>query len=170
MQFAQEKYSNGETTMQLLLDAFVPDNLYLLDEPEVSLSPENQVKLAEEINKMARFLGCQFIIATHSPIVISSFKNSQLISLDSEQNVSYLEDAFAYSITDVLELRQGSLGVPKEIRTLVNRFEETLNLGEYDRAREILQDMKEKYGEDNTEVRSAMLDFELGDADDSEQE
>ena len=90
--------------------------------------------------------------------------------MDSEQNVSYLEDAFAYSITDVLELRQGSLGVPKEIRTLVNRFEETLNLGEYDRAREILQDMKEKYGEDNTEVRSAMLDFELGDADDSEQE
>ena len=140
----------------------------LIDELDMHLHPKWQWNALSALKSV--FPKIQFIIATHSPIVISSFKNSQLISLDSEQNVSYLEDAFAYSITDVLELRQGSLGVPKEIRALVNRFEETLNLGEYDRAREILQDMKEKYGEDNTEVRSAMLDFELGDADDSEQE
>ena len=83
MQFAQEKYSNGETTMQLLLDAFIPDQLYLLDEPEVSLSPENQVKLAEEINKMARFLGCQFIIATHSPFMLGTLQ-AKIYNLDSE--------------------------------------------------------------------------------------
>lgn len=47
-QFAQDKYSNGETTLQILEDNIEPDNLYLLDEPEVSLSPQNQVKLAEE--------------------------------------------------------------------------------------------------------------------------
>ena len=34
----------------ILEDNIEPDNLYLLDEPEVSLSPQNQVKLAEEIN------------------------------------------------------------------------------------------------------------------------
>ena len=83
MQFAQEKYSNGETAMQILLDAFVPDNLYLLDEPEVSLSLENQVKLAEEINKMSRFLGCQFIIATHSPFMLGTLK-AKIYNLDSE--------------------------------------------------------------------------------------
>ena len=43
--------------MQILEDNIEPDNLYLLDEPEVSLSPQNQVQLAEEINKMARYLG-----------------------------------------------------------------------------------------------------------------
>ena len=83
IRFAQEKYSNGETTMQLLMDAFVPDNLYLLDEPEVSLSPENQVKLAEEINKTARFLGCQFIIATHSPFMLGTLQ-AKIYNLDSE--------------------------------------------------------------------------------------
>lgn len=58
IEFAQEKYSNGETSMQYF-DAYLqPDALYLLDEPEVSLSPANQVKLAEEINKLARLLGC----------------------------------------------------------------------------------------------------------------
>ena len=46
LKFAQEKYSNGETAMQMLTDILEPDNLYLLDEPEVSLSPQNQVKLA----------------------------------------------------------------------------------------------------------------------------
>ena len=103
MQFAQEKYSNGETTMQLLLDAFVPDNLYLLDEPEVSLSPENQVKLAEEINKMARFLGCQFIIATHSPFMLGTLQ-AKIYNLDSDcldevpwyelENIRFFNDFF----------------------------------------------------------------------------
>ena len=37
-EFAQDKYSNGETTMQILEDTIEPDRLYLLDEPEVSLS------------------------------------------------------------------------------------------------------------------------------------
>ena len=40
-EFLQDKYSNGETTMQILEDNIEPDNLYLLDEPEVSLSPQN---------------------------------------------------------------------------------------------------------------------------------
>lgn len=83
LQFAQEKYSNGETTMQLLMDAMAPDNLYLLDEPEVSLSPQNQVKLAEEIHKLARFLGCQFIIATHSLFMLGTLK-AKIYNLDSD--------------------------------------------------------------------------------------
>lgn len=138
----------------------------LIDELDMHLHPKWQWNALNALECV--FPKIQFIIATHSPIVISSFKNSQLISLDSEQNVSYLEDAFAYSITDVLELRQGSLGVPREIRILTNQFEDALNLEDYGRAQKILQDMKERYGEDNTEVRSAMLDLELGDLDDSE--
>ncbi len=80
-QFAQDKYSNGETVMQILEDNIEPDNLYLLDEPEVSLSPQNQVKLAEEINKMARYLGIQFIIATHSPFMLGIL-NAKIYNLD----------------------------------------------------------------------------------------
>lgn len=145
------------------------EGVVLIDELDMHLHPKWQWNALHALE--AVFPNIQFIIATHSPILISSCKNGQLISLDSKQNVSYLEDAFAYSITDVLELRQGSLGVPKEIRALSGQFEEALNLGDYDRAQEVLQTMKETYGEDNTEVKSAMLDFELGDwDDDTEQE
>lgn len=147
-------------------DCHQATGVVLIDELDMHLHPKWQWNALSALKEV--FPKVQFIIATHSPIIISSCKNGRLISLDSEQNVSYLEDAYAYSITDVLELRQGSLGVPKEIRVLTNQFEDALNLGDYGRAQEILQTMKEKYGEDNTEVKSAMLDLELGDSDDSE--
>lgn len=84
IQFSQEKYSNGETTMQLLEDLIEPDALYLLDEPEVSLSPQNQVKLAEDINQMARLLDTQFIIATHSPFMLGTL-NARIYNLDRKE-------------------------------------------------------------------------------------
>ena len=73
-----DKYSNGETTLQIL-----PDTLYLLDEPEVSLSPQNQVKLAEQINQMARYLGVQFVIATHSPFMLGILE-AKIYNLDTK--------------------------------------------------------------------------------------
>ena len=81
MAYGQEKYSNGETAFQYFEDVLAQDALYLLDEPEVSLSPANQVKLANEINKMARFLRCQFIIATHSPFMLGTL-NAKIYNLD----------------------------------------------------------------------------------------
>ena len=70
--------------MQILEDNIELDNLYLLDEPEVSLSPQNQVQLAEEINKMARYLGIQFIIATHSPFMLGIL-NAKTYNLDTKE-------------------------------------------------------------------------------------
>ncbi len=101
--FAQEKYSNGETAFQFFDEFIRPNALYLLDEPEVSLSPSNQVRLAEKINEMARLLGCQFIIATHSPFMLGIL-NAKIYDLDSKdfkvsswtelENVRYFYDFF----------------------------------------------------------------------------
>lgn len=103
IKFAQEKYSNGEMTLQMLDDYIEPDALYLLDEPEVSLSPANQTALAERLNQMARFLGCQFIISTHSPFMLGTLY-AKIYNLDSRdleevrwtelENVRYFYDFF----------------------------------------------------------------------------
>ena len=82
--YAQEKYSNGETSLQYFEEYLQPNALYLLDEPEVSLSPANQVALAEELNKMARLLQCQFIIATHSPFMLGTL-NAKIYNLDTQE-------------------------------------------------------------------------------------
>lgn len=83
IKFAQEKYSNGETTLQILENTLESDALYLLDEPEVSLSPQSQVYLANKINEYARLLGCQFIIATHSPFMLGTL-DSTIYNLDTD--------------------------------------------------------------------------------------
>ena len=82
IEFAQEKYSNGETALRYFKDHIQPDALYLLDEPEVSLSPANQVELANMINEMARLLGCQFVLATHSPFMLGTL-SAKIYDLDS---------------------------------------------------------------------------------------
>ena len=101
--FSQEKYSNGETAFRFFEEFIRPGALYLLDEPEVSLSPSNQVRLAEKINEMARLLDCQFIIATHSPFMLGIL-NAKIYDLDSKdfrvsnwtelENVRYFYDFF----------------------------------------------------------------------------
>lgn len=82
-QFAQDKYSNGETTLQILDENIEPNNLYLLDEPEVSLSPQNQVELAHKLNELARYLRVQFIIATHSPFMLGILE-AKIYNLDTK--------------------------------------------------------------------------------------
>jgi len=55
--------------------------LYILDEPENSLSPKRQIELMEFIQNSARFLGCQFIISTHSPFILA-MKGAKIYDLD----------------------------------------------------------------------------------------
>jgi predicted ATPase len=64
-------YSNGENGFRYFVDAIQPGGLYLLDEPENSLSPEMQLQLTQYLLSMARFYQCQFVIATHSPFILS---------------------------------------------------------------------------------------------------
>ncbi|MBQ8087375.1 MAG: AAA family ATPase, partial [Clostridia bacterium] len=63
--------SNGESASFYFIHRIQDGALYLLDEPENSLSPSRQIELAEYIERQARFFGCQFVIATHSPFMLA---------------------------------------------------------------------------------------------------
>jgi predicted ATPase len=67
----ERTYSNGENGFKYFTDAIQPGGLYLLDEPENSLSAEMQLELVQFILGMARFYDCQFILSTHSPFLLS---------------------------------------------------------------------------------------------------
>lgn len=62
--------SHGETFLELLSDRLVPKGLYLLDEPETPLSPSRVLALLALLKGRAA-VGCQFIVATHSPILMA---------------------------------------------------------------------------------------------------
>lgn len=57
--------------------------LYLLDEPESSLSPAFQLELKRFLEDSARFFGCQFIISTHSPFLLA-LNGARIYNLDDE--------------------------------------------------------------------------------------
>lgn len=77
------EHSNGESAYLYFTDKIRENGLYLLDEPENSLSPERQQELVNFIEESARFFGCQFIMATHSPFLLS-MKNSKIYNMDEE--------------------------------------------------------------------------------------
>lgn len=64
-------HSNGETALQYFESKLKNDTLYCLDEPENSLSPEHQLKLAALLTELTRYCGCQLILATHSPFLLA---------------------------------------------------------------------------------------------------
>ena len=74
--------SNGESAFMYFAQKIEENALYLLDEPENSLSPQKQMELVRFLEDSARFYGCQFIIATHSTFVLS-LKNAQIYDFDS---------------------------------------------------------------------------------------
>ena len=76
-------FSNGENAFKAFTGEIGEDALYLLDEPENSLSPRRAQELAQFIEDSARFMGCQFVIATHSPFVLA-IRGAKVYDLDSD--------------------------------------------------------------------------------------
>jgi len=72
--------SHGESFLNLVTRRFKGNGLYILDEPESALSLQRQLSLLVAINDLIKD-GSQFIIATHSPILLA-MPDSQIISLD----------------------------------------------------------------------------------------
>ncbi|HSQ30221.1 MAG TPA: AAA family ATPase [Gemmatimonadaceae bacterium] len=76
-----DENSHGQSFLKLFRSRFVPDGLYLLDEPEAALSPQSQLALMAMIADMTAE-NAQFIIATHSPILLG-FPRAVIYSCDS---------------------------------------------------------------------------------------
>jgi predicted ATPase len=72
--------SHGEQFMQVFQERFVPDGLYLLDEPDTALSPQRQLALLGMLKDMVG-QGAQFIIATQSPMLMA-FPDATILSFD----------------------------------------------------------------------------------------
>ena len=73
--------SNGENALAYFAEAVEDGKLYLLDEPENSLSPVNQRLLAGLIDDAAHHRGCQFVLSTHSPFLLS-LRGTQVWDID----------------------------------------------------------------------------------------
>lgn len=89
--------SHGESFLEFIREAN-ESGLYLMDEPEAALSPQRQLTLLIHLSQMAE-AGAQFIIATHSPILLGT-PNAEIFSFDEGKlhTVSY-EETESYQVT-----------------------------------------------------------------------
>lgn len=90
--------SHGESFMSLLMERFRGDGLYILDEPEAALSPIRQLAMLRRMNQLVR-LNSQFIIATHSPILLG-YPDCMILQLDDKglSKIAY-EQTGHYTLT-----------------------------------------------------------------------
>lgn len=79
--------SNGESALEYFRQKIMEDCLCLLDEPENSLSPENQLILADFLEESVRYCGCQLVISTHSPFLLA-LPGARIIDLDHGSRVA----------------------------------------------------------------------------------
>ncbi len=91
--------SHGEGFLSFFNNALSQDSFFILDEPEAALSPERQLSLLVIINELCKKSDAQFIIATHSPILLA-YPNATIYSCDAQdlEVVSYTE-THHYQIT-----------------------------------------------------------------------
>lgn len=78
----ERTYSNGENGYMFFSEAIQPGGLYLLDEPENSLSCDLQLELQKLLLGMARYYDCQIIMSTHSPFLLAT-PGARIYDMDS---------------------------------------------------------------------------------------
>lgn len=90
--------SHGEAFLAIVQNRLRSESMFLMDEPEAALSPSRQLTLIKEMDWLVRS-GCQFIIATHSPILMA-YPDAKIYQFGEEgiQEVAY-EDTEHFRIT-----------------------------------------------------------------------
>ncbi len=118
--------SHGEGFFSLIMNRFGGRGLYILDEPEAALSPMRQMSMLRRINELVKD-GSQFIIATHSPILLA-YPNAVIYELD-EKGIKQTE----YERTQTYLTMKGFLDRPGKMIDML--FDEDNNGGNNDKNR-----------------------------------
>ena len=128
----------------------------MIDEIEMHLHPAWQWKIVGALKNT--FPKVQFIIATHSPIILSSAKDASILLMKSVNEIVDLENAFGYKINEVLSLRQGTTDMPKEISVYYDKIEKLLDTYDEKGLQLLQESVCEKYGKDS-HVSKMINDF-----------
>ena len=101
--------SHGESFMSLMLNRFRGNGIYILDEPEAALSPFRQMALLCRIHDLVN-MGSQFIIATHSPILMA-YPDADIYLADPEKEIALTE----YKETEHYKLTRDFINNPEQM-------------------------------------------------------
>ena len=135
------------------------EGVVLIDEIDMHLHPKWQWKIIEVL--CATFPKVQFIVATHSPIVISSAENARILRMLSPDKVEQLPNVYGYNTGDVLELTQDSLDMPEEVKRWRKEIEQALDDDNLPRAEAIVNTAENELRDHPTVAKRIREFFEI---------
>lgn len=127
------------------------EGIVAIDEIDMHLHPRWQWKILVALR--STFPRVQFIIATHSPIVISSAEKAKLLLMKTPNEVKESPNAYGYNVGDVLELTQDTVEMPQELKNLRQEIEHALDDNDLAKAEEIIQSSAKELGQDSFVVQ-----------------
>ena len=133
--------------------------IVLIDEVDQHLHPLWQKNILRCL--MQIFPKVQFVVTTHSPSIISSAINSNLILLDNDGCHYYGKDAYGKDVNSVLYEIMGSGYRPDEIESKLKEFNDCLDRRDFEKAKNILDELTDLLGEKNTDVVNAKIAYDF---------
>lgn len=133
--------------------------IVLIDEIDMHLHPKWQWNIVKALKDT--FPNVQFIAATHSPIIISSCKQDNLITISKTGEISYAVTPYGFDVNEILSVFQGSYIMAEDVERLFKSFYQNLDAEKYDLAEKQLEQLKEMAGENNPKITGAEMALEL---------
>ena len=131
----------------------------LIDELDMHLHPKWQWRIVNALKTI--FPNVQFVAATHSPIIISSCKKDNLITIHEDGSISYTRTPYGLDVNETLNSVQRSYTMAEDVEMLFRKFYHSLDAEEYIEAEKQLQELGQMAGESNPKVTEARMAFEL---------
>ncbi len=135
------------------------EGIVLIDEIDSNLHPKWQWRIVDALTDT--FPNIQFIAATHSPIIVSSCKKVNIISIDEGQNVQYREGSYAFSVNEILKDMLGYYMRPENVEKLIEKFEDHMDRDEYMEAKGVLERLIVLLGEEHPEAVALKAEYEI---------
>ena len=135
------------------------EGIVLIDEIDSNLHPKWQWRIVEALTETLP--NVQFIAATHSPIIVSSCKNANIISINDDRKVQYISDSYAFSVNEILKDMLGYYRRPAKVENLIEEFEMRMDRDEYDEAKNALVQLMNILGDEHPEVIALKSEYEL---------
>lgn len=135
------------------------EGIVLIDEIDSNLHPKWQWRIVEALTET--FPNIQFIAATHSPIIVSSCKNANIINIEANQTVNYVESGYAFSVNEILRDMLGYHMRPENVERLIESFEDYMDRDKYAEAEKVLALLVDNLGANHPEAIALASEFRM---------
>lgn len=135
------------------------EGIVLIDEVDLHLHPTWQQQILKDLTEI--FPKVQFIVSTHAPQVISAVKSENIIMLDQGEAYEPSGEIHGKDVNTIISGIMHSTERPVEIKELFCKFYHWIDVGDVDKAEQILDTLKERIGNDDSEIAGCNVKLKL---------